>query len=374
MLGLAIFKLLICCTNIVMHSSGLWALSSLQRKKHSTQRLLILNLSSAELTWSIVAIIKLMLDWLKMTKSTAHEYLTIIELTGLMWIFLPSMSLITLDRFFRVYYLMEYHIIFTKRRVRWASIVLWAICVVSCATICLLYNEIKIDYSEIFFKYIYPPLDLTFILSALLTYGYIIHTQITLLKKTSSITVSRERRPEISNQVVSSDDSEGTRASLEANNFLASKARIPIKVQPIHENPIPQIESAEYILDPVQVTRKKPGSRIESAKIDHTLPKEYANSQKLISILKRKLFVSSMIISTFIIFIMIPDLTYLTIVYIKSKPVSINFQSVTWIMYMTGLLSDSIIYIFLQRGVRRELQHLFATKWRQMKGLLTGCK
>ena len=68
---------------------------------------------------------------------------------------------------------------------------------------------------------------------------------------------------------------------------------------------------------------------------------------------KPKLYIPSLIILTFLIFIVVPDIVYLVV---DKKDKNIDFAITIRLMYMTCLMSDAVIYIFLQRHVRKELK------------------
>ena len=312
--GLYATQFILCLVNVILHSIGSSLLYILQkRNRDATQLILIMHLSLSELMWSALAFVKTCINLFDGVKPIVTEYLTIIELTGVMWIYLISMILVTLDRFFHFYFLLKYNTIFTKRRAMWLCNILWFIGVVSCTAVGAVYYQEPFEYLDYFYKYIYPPLEFTFLFSAIITYSYILYTY--------------------------------------RKNALARKSK---KMEPRRKSRGIGVSNKVVPLDGEASSSKKDNGDGRAYCVGHsTSPPEKVPERAKVR--KPTLLIPSMIMMTFLVFIMIPDLTYMTIVYIQKKETTEVYNTVTWIMYMTGVPSDSVIYIFLQKTVRREL-------------------
>ena len=69
---------------------------------------------------------------------------------------------------------------------------------------------------------------------------------------------------------------------------------------------------------------------------------------------RSRFFMIFLLIVTFLMFIVVPDLTYLFVHVINNKH-SKNLEIACWILYAVGNLADCYIYIFLQPPVRKLL-------------------
>ena len=71
--------------------------------------------------------------------------------------------------------------------------------------------------------------------------------------------------------------------------------------------------------------------------------------------MKFKLYVPTLLVATYILLQVIPDIVYLFHVVLPKKDPSLLFIVIIWSVYMFSLLSDGLIYIFIQKNVRKEL-------------------
>lgn len=75
-----------------------------------------------------------------------------------------------------------------------------------------------------------------------------------------------------------------------------------------------------------------------------------------------RFYVPVLLILTFLVFIVVPDLTYLFVAVVKGND-STTLLVACWISYAIGNLSDCYIYIFMQRSVRRLLLKKLMKIW-----------
>ena len=68
-----------------------------------------------------------------------------------------------------------------------------------------------------------------------------------------------------------------------------------------------------------------------------------------------KLYIPTLLIMSFVLLMIVPDIVVLTRLIIKTEKPTLEFLHAIWIVYMISLLSDVSIYIFLQNAVYREL-------------------
>ena len=313
------------------------------------------------------------------------QYLTIIELTGVMWIFLPSMSLITLDRFFSVLFLLKYHTTLTKRRVTYICSSLWIIGTVSCSVVGVTYHNKPFDYSSIFFMYIFPPLDIIFIVSANVTYSYILYVNKTKKFRGGSPTLIPDNSAKVANEAKVDKGKIRQKEKLSSHRKKINDApKDEFLVDPIIDDYgqdkriiASRFDNADGLSPDIRAEHdasyqiKRGRFRILDSFKSYVCNKENSKHKTLLhtrgGTSMRSLYVPTLIIMTFTIFIMVPDLTYMFLVYVQKRHVSHEYHVIMWILYMTGVLGDSIIYIFLQPDVRKQLARLVDLKKRQLR-------
>lgn len=353
-------KLLLCLSNIILHATGSWLLYKLkQRGKGVNQIIFILHLSLSELCWSTLAGAKLMIRWVRGEDSTLSEYLKIIELTGVQWVYLISMIFITLDRFFHFFFLYTYQTKFTNQRVAIACNFLWLIGTCSCVGVALAFHFHDFDYINLFYKFIYPPLEITFLGAAVTAYTFIIYinrkkmvkqrikepSKTTLYNADTSIMATAVEQTQASELNCVEIPLVDTKSENEKYSSIVHQTK---NRSIIRNNSGSKLPKETMLLRFLSINEKKT-----------TEPKFIPHRHSIQGTIKTpQIYIPSLIIITFLVFIMIPDIVYITCKFILKKEVSEKYITVLWLLYMTGVLTDSLIYIFLQRNVRRELYKL----------------
>ena len=237
--------------------------------------MLILNLSLSELIWSMLEISKIAVKWYYGKHNTVTKHIDILELTGVTLVYFVSMIYITLDRFFKFYLNMKYKSIITRRRTIQVCIVTWILS--SSSAICVVVlNNYNYKYKQIFYIFVYPIVEALFLLSAGVTYGYIIY---------------------------------------------------------IYQN------------------QRKPSP-------ENSAPLTHVSGRR-----KLKIYIPTLLVLTFLIFMIIPDIIYLVCIVVPDKEGSMVFLVTIWMLYMISLTCDAAIYIFLQRVVRQELCNRVVATW-----------
>ena len=94
------------------------------------------------------------------------------------------------------------------------------------------------------------------------------------------------------------------------------------------------------------------------------------------STVKMKMYLPTLLIATYVLLQIVPDLIYLLYIVVPKRESSVEFNVVIWFVYMVSLLSDGLIYIFVQENVRQELFRLLGRmkcqKYSQSEGNTTA--
>ena len=311
-------EILICLVNMALHSIGAKVLYDFsKRKKQPQQTLLIMNLSLSELLMMTLELVNVSSDYNRRQNQNStemtgcfnstmdidmhplREHLSIIQLTGCLPLYHLCMFYITLDRYFHFYYHLRYAATFTKVRVKIVCTVTWVVCGCSCLIFTILSYAMKnkFDFRDISYFYVFPVLESTFIVCAIWSYVSIYRI------------VHRHSRTL----------STATLGSVE---------------------PCPPSRSVSTSTD------------MESSR-DLSLPRaqKQKNNQTIM-----KLYIPTLLIVTFLLFMVAPNAGYLVYVIIMKKCQTYEFKTAKWILYGLSFTSDAVIYIFLQSEVRNDLK------------------
>ena len=269
---LLVAGILINSINLVLHSIGITLLRSLHETKlKSDFTTLLINLSINEWLFSLVVIIKntakLSAENEANTANKLAEYLAIIELTGLGVVYYFLMIYIPLYRLAKMLLGMKYSAYWSSKRMVNLCICTWSFDAFIYVVITIMYRYYELDYVTLFYKYVYPPIEIIFLALSVTTYVYI-------YKKVS-----------------------------------------------------------------------KSMTRLKNYKED---------KKKYKSEIIAKFYIPTLLIISFIIFMIVPDLIVL-IYFIVLQKYSPTVDALVTMMYAISLTVDALIYIFGQKEVRQAL-------------------
>ena len=265
--------------NIILHTIGSSSLISLYPNCiFKTQRLYIINLSvttallnSLELIKNITVFLETFSKSIRSIERFQH-YILIIEFTGVSFVYYVTMIVLTLDRLAGVRLGLKYQQYWNETKTKYLVGILWMSGSLIAIGVSLAFFINDLDWEHYFYKYFYPILELSFILIALATYGFIFCERTKNIRKLS--TMSGE-------------------------------------------------EPADM-------------------------------KAKLTEFKKSFFFVPSLLILTFVLFMIVPDFVYLFIVIKKKKP-SETLGIGCWISYATSNIIDAGVYIYFLSDVRKYL-------------------
>ena len=116
------------------------------------------------------------------------------------------------------------------------------------------------------------------------------------------------------------------------------------------------VSNAIMVYSYIYIKRFNINKQILPSDQDYALPSNSVGKQRK----KRKFFVPFLILITFVLFVYIPDLIYFTNISLRNE--DDWFTRVSTVLYSINMLLDAVIYIFLQRGVRK----FIVRKWIQL--------
>lgn len=300
--------LLLYTTSIVLHSTGLYLLTSVRRKRN--QDLIIIQLSIAEIGMNVLDITQNIIARYPKNKQSL-PYLIIVNCCFFVIPFFLIIIFLTIDRFLEVYFNIRYQVYFRARFVLLFLMSGW--CIGFITGIVLLCIKIKygIEVRKYIYKWMFPPYEVLFLVIAACTYCYI-YTKYTRTRKQKLSLGEIECRNKTSNmadiQVLDSD--KVNKETLPLSKFATNK------IVPHNEN-----------------------IRKFNRKRKHSLIK------------KRNFFVPSFIILTFILFVLIPDMINMTYFYVSKRGTTF-LSNILLCLYALGFIADALIYIFLQKHLR----------------------
>ena len=328
-------ELIICFLNIALHGTGVKLLYDLQKnKRHPQQMLLILHLSLSELLMMSLEVIDVALNFYcrinthdclghpnyvennsttpSIVFSEIQTNLNIIQLSGCYLVYHMSMIYITLDRFFHFYHHLRYNSIFTKKRVKRLCMWTWVSSGIFCAVMVVIHNTITFQlpgynvpgYKSLAYLFIFPIFEVLFIICAVVSYTGIYYI------------VKAHHR---------------SSSTLENNEY------------PVSTPSTPRVSTASTVtLTTGNHTEGRKVSTMSTATLDNTT-------------VRMRLRIPTLLIATFMVFMVLPDLIYLGYLMAAQKPVPQWVENLTWMLYGISFTCDAVIYIFLQADVRKEL-------------------
>lgn len=283
------------------HTFGFYLLYKTRSSKFSRgQRLHLMNFSLSEILLCVFDGVR------RICQLTGAEnvftYILIFQWTGLSLGYYLAMILLTVDRFFEFFLNIQYATYWTEQRTKYSIGISWIINILFGVISLMTMPNNAEKVSELTTVYFFTPFDVTFILIAFLSYGY-------LFKTLQHMKMQRQR----------------STPSTEASSPVTS----PLNGEP-------------------KYTPR--GSKRKAIRAKTTI---------------NVLFIPSWIIATYLIFITVPDQIYFYH-YVLNKVPEETWHEIIGFMYCFGFISDAMIYIFLSPAVRNTLLRLIVRnkmKW-----------
>ena len=164
--------LAILATSICLNSLGLYLILK-KRRTYTNQKLILVHLSICQILLAFSRIIYNVLDLYQISILSKGKILALLFVYFQLSVYYLIMITLTLDRFVATKYPLRYNIILPRRKMHFILNILWLSGLV--INVCQL--PMTSDVIISIFNYgTLPCLDFTFVCSASVTYGYILHT------------------------------------------------------------------------------------------------------------------------------------------------------------------------------------------------------
>eukprot|EP00111_Clytia_hemisphaerica_P000809 TCONS_00002368-protein len=262
--------------------------------------------------------------------------------------FLLILIVLTVDRFFTVYLNLRYLKHKTNRRTK--------IVLLICFLISLILNVIflitlpNLDRTlTVFAMYIWFPLEVFFIFFLVIIYAYIIwrvsYTRTTVLPKNKESPVENHTE-----DFPSTPNSNRVKPEVTVNSNV-SQANLPNRESPLS---ITELPSTICYNQDIPLSPAKPKTSKQVQKVAKKHMKQYKRSRTDMSKHKKAILVPAWLVTTFVVFIAIPDVGYFITVTLMKMPRPFALK-VAAAFYPVGIICDAIIYIFFVKEVRTYL-------------------
>lgn len=280
--------------NVFLHTAGIALLLSASKTNvrnrlgECKQHIFLLNLSIAEVLFNFIKAVRVILFYIDQESQvieTVRHYLLIVNFTAIWIQVCVALFGMTIDRLMNITLELKYPIYWNKSKSKNCLLIGW--CVSACIgiSISLAYLFFKFPWEEVFFLYVYPTIDASFILLAIVTYVLIF------------------------------------RKYKESQKFR----ELSMSMQSDAEEPLQN-----------DTSNKK-------------------GKCSFLIFIKTRFYVPIMLVLTFLIFIVIPDLVYLTLGLHANLEHRNLILAGCWISYAVENFCDVIIYVFLQPNIRKHL-------------------
>ncbi|XP_057308949.1 alpha-2C adrenergic receptor-like [Hydractinia symbiolongicarpus] len=164
---------------LILHSIGLFVLLKMPSTVTKSQKVLLINLCLSEIYLTLCSGLYRVLMLIYGESNCAYAVLRGCSLCASILYYI-TMYIITLDRFFHVYFNLRYSAYCTARKITYITVSVWItsflLPVPSFVNYLKQGNRIRSVQkpTNITYKYVFPSCDLLFLLIAMVTYGYII--------------------------------------------------------------------------------------------------------------------------------------------------------------------------------------------------------
>lgn len=186
-------------SNVILHVIGAYLLLTLyDMTLYKIHFVYLINLSVCEALMNCIEFFRVLLDFIPQSyqvlinSEEIRHYVLIIQFTGISVVYYLVMFYITLDRLLQIKLNIRYPLFWNEFNAITLMKITWAISMfVICLSTLLCYIVYHFDWQNVFFKYFYLTIELSFILFAFFTYGTIFKEYIekqtlpALLRKTN---------------------------------------------------------------------------------------------------------------------------------------------------------------------------------------------
>lgn len=284
-------------SNVFLHTAGIVLLFSISKAARRgrviecKQHIFLLNLSIAEFLFNFIEALRVLLFYTNIESrliETIRHYLLIINFTAIWIQVCVALFGMTIDRLMNITLALRYPIFWNNDKSKICLLIGW--CISGCigVSVSIAYHLRSFLWEKVFFLYVYPIIDASFILLTIVTY-------VLIYRKYKESQIFRE---------------------------MATTQR--------------------------QNTQEENGTRNEKC--------------SFLNFIKSSFIVPVMLIMTFIVFIVLPDLIYLLVGVNADKEKRNSILAICWLSYAVSNNVDVIIYVLLQPNVRKHLKETLI-KW-----------
>jgi hypothetical protein len=297
---LCVVGILLQLFTIILHGIGLYILRCLDIDGRSdVQQTYIFNLSAMEVFTTFCFLV---LTGLHLTMSLTDHHLEdvkihngIILFTFCSLVLYMNMLYIVIDKALEVFWNIKYPVYWSMNKAKYLEMITWSIGLFMCIGVIIAVHVVKYEYRIPFTMYFRPALDIVFVITVIVCYGYIF--------------------------------------------YKYKQSRV-----------IPTQARCEAAID------TSPPNQQSVFTISRTPRAISTNQQSLFTIFRNsRFFISICLVSTFLLFIVIPDILQFLITVEHEENQTKIIRVTTTIIYTISFASDACIYVFLNVQVKRLL-------------------
>ena len=259
----------------------------------AAQRLFLLNLSLVEAIYAALAIFEeVTLQHENLAKA---KFSTVLILDGFFYVwYILVMIGLTFDRFLTLYLKLRYVTVWQIKKTKMVLATCFLLALISAIVLLCTHSDVDALYSSMTL-YLWPLLNILFLLVAFGTYGYL------------------------------------ARTAFKQNRIIGPAKGLTESID--HEN-----------------------SHTEQQQTRGTISRKTADSSFSIRKMKRGFIVPSLLITSFMVCWLIPDFVYFGY---EVSDIELEYDSYVDLLYPIGVLTDAIIYILCWKDTRKELKKIF---------------
>ena len=359
---------------VILHTVGITLLIKLKRKRH--QDLIIMHLSITELFMCLLDIAQNVIMRYGYVTPVTSQIIYYVIMVNCCFFVVPSFLIIitlTLDRFMEVYLNLKYHLYCKNAQVKCILVANWIVGAVLGVVLIALRVTKGTKSLKIVYLVVFPCLQLVFLLIATVTYAYIYQKFKSKFKRLFlgkvSPAVATEHTCHHKNNNNTPDDKYSLPPLQESTPYGIDSIRRRENNNDNNNN-----DKKRHSFWDVTQPRKvvvfnglvKPA---DDNNIDSTPKRKRRRRRKAtknVPFKRRNFFAPSLIVLSFVLFVVIPDMLNLLINYLKIIEGTASTYNILLCLYSMGFIMDGIVYIFLQRHLRTMLVKLLSRrKWIQ---------
>lgn len=356
---------------VVLHSIGITLLIKLKRKRH--QDLIIMHLSVTELFMCLLDMTQNVIMRNNYVTPVTSEIVKYVILVNCCLFVVPSFLIIitlTLDRFLEVYLNIRYHLYFRSDKVKWILVTNW-IAGAALGAVLITLRAVKGTKSlKIVYLVIFPCLQVVFLGIATVTYAYIYKK---FKSKFKRLFLGKVSPASIEQPYGYNHNTNNKIKTPETDRSLPPiQGSTPYGIDGDHsvENnnsgyPRSNFKRAgNKVVMFNELTQPSKNDSKSTSKKEKKRKKRRRKATKSVPFKRRNFFAPSLIVLSFVLFVVIPDMLNLLTNYMGIITGTENTQNILLCLYSMGFITDGIIYIFLQKHLRTMLLKLLSrNKW-----------